>query len=153
MNLYLLMKGQVPIITTLTIVFSSRYGLLITLVTGAILIDIITGIIKSKIHRKVSSKIGYIGFWKKMALFAGLGFGLFLDAVVQYSVSFTTDESISLAVFQWIPFGHIIGIYIILNECISIVENLYECGMKIPGSVIHILYRSKEDIDKIEPKK
>jgi len=36
------------------------------------------------------------------------------------------------------PFGILIGAYIIINEGISIAENIYECGVKIPfvGSML-----------------
>ena len=142
-----LAKLLASIIIGLGMTFSDKYGLLILLVIGAVIIDIFTGLVKGKIKRDINSRAGYIGFWKKVALFTGLGFGLFLDAVVGYFITLTAEEGVSLFVLQNIPFGHIIGIYIILNESISIMENLHECGIKMPNFIIKIFRKYTEEIN------
>lgn len=147
MNCNELVKWLSSIIIGLVMYFTNEYGYLILLVTGAILIDIVTGLIKGKIKREINSRTGYIGLWKKIALFAGLAFGLFLDAAVQYSfIKHKGNNPLSLV--QNIPFGDIIGIYIILNESISIIENLHECGVKLPYFIANTLCVSKKEIDK-----
>lgn len=141
-------KWSSSVIIGFTMYFTNEYGFLILLVTIAILIDIFTGLIKGKINREINSRAGYIGLWKKIALFACLGFGLFLDAVVHYSFILQEGKNIPLSFVQKIPFGDIIGIYIILNESISIIENLHACGIKLPSFIVNILRVSKEEIDK-----
>ncbi len=121
----------------------NTYGILSLLVCGAIIFDVITGILKAKTSKTINSNAGFIGLWKKLSLFAGLFFGYFLDFVERYlgSVSDTIDITFH------IPFGMIIGIYIVLNECISIVENLYACGVKLPGFLIKALKAASDRAD------
>ena len=46
------------------------------------------------------------------------------------------------------PFGLIIGSYIVLNECISICENLYECNPDIiPKWIANLLKNAKGKIN------
>jgi toxin secretion/phage lysis holin len=148
-----IIKWSLSAIVGLILSFFNKYGVLIIFVSGAVLLDILTGLIKGKLRQEINSRAAYIGFWKKIALFAGLGFGLFLDAVVQYALLSYGGQSLPSFLLQNIPFAHIIGIYIILNESISIVENLHVCGVKIPSFIVNMLRISKEDIDKgNEPK-
>lgn len=148
MNLYEFAKWASSVIIGFAICFTNQYGNLILLIALAVLIDIITGLIKGKVNKEINSQAGYIGFWKKLSLFAGLGFGIFLDAVVGYSFVLYQDGNTSLSLARNIPFGNIIGIYIILNESISIVENLHACGVKIPLYIFNILHVAKDEIDK-----
>lgn len=123
-----LVTGLFSVIAGYALSFCNRYGVLSLLVCGAIILDILTGVLKAKISRCVNSNAGYKGFWKKLSLFAGLCFGYFLDLFELYLLSISSIFSLS---FQ-IPFGSIIGLYIILNESISVFENLYACGVKLP---------------------
>ncbi len=116
------------VITGFAVSFCKRYGVLSLLVCSVVVLDVFTGIFKAKISRYVNSNAGYKGFWKKLSLFAGLFFGYFLDFFELYLLSVGNLLSFS---FQ-IPFGTIIGVYIILNESISVFENLYACGVKLP---------------------
>lgn len=101
--------------------FFGQYGLLFGLVAVAVVLDVITGLIKVKATGEgLSSKKANRGFWRKMSLFAALFFGIFLDyaaaaVLVHAGVSLGGDT----------PFALIICAYIIINEAISIAENLY----------------------------
>lgn len=123
--------------------FLNRYGILSLLVCGAVLLDIVTGLLKAKTAKEINSNAGFTGFWRKLSLFAGLFFGYLLDYFNGYLLSvsgawlFTFD----------IPFGIIIGIYIVLNECISILENLYACGITLPAFIIKSLKTARGHAD------
>lgn len=101
--------------------FFGQYGLFFGLVAVAVVLDVITGLIKCKATDEgLSSKKANRGFWRKMSLFAALFFGIFLDyaaaaVLVHAGVSLTGDT----------PFALIICAYIIINEAISVAENLY----------------------------
>ena len=98
-----------------------QYGLFFIIVAVAVVLDVLTGLIKAKATGEgLSSKKANRGFWRKMALFAALAFGIFLDyaagaVLVKAGVSFAGE----------LPFALIVCAYIIINESISIAENLY----------------------------
>lgn len=114
-------KWAVSIITGAAAAFFGQYGLFFVFVAVAVVLDVLTGLIKAKATGEgLSSKKANRGFWRKMALFAALAFGIFLDyaagaVLVKAGVSFAGE----------LPFALIVCAYIIINESISIAENLY----------------------------
>ncbi|MFA9380586.1 MAG: phage holin family protein [Acetanaerobacterium sp.] len=123
--------------------FFHQYGHLTVLVCIVIIFDVVTGILKAKVSGTVNSNAGFQGFWRKLSLFAGLSFGYFLDYFNRYLFSSSDTQNYSID----IPFGTIIGIYIILNESISILENLYICGVKLPTFICKALKTAGEQMD------
>lgn len=123
---------------------TKQYGLILLFVIIGIFMDCITGLIKSKITGKGwSSKVGFVGFWKKVSLLVALFFGIFLD----YFIPTTLEKIVTVELPFALPFGLIIGAYIVLNECISICENLYSCNPDIvPKWIVGLLRNAKEKI-------
>lgn len=140
------MKYIIPVIASIASSFTNKYGNIITLVFGAVLLDVVTGILKAKATGRVNSNSGFKGFWKKVSLFAGLTFGFFLDFFWSYLNQFSKDSPILPAV-NYISFGTIIGVYIIVNECISIFENLNIAGVKLPQFIVRALLSSSDKLD------
>lgn len=126
-------------------VFSRQYAIIIIFVSVAVVMDIITGIVKCKATgEEITSKKGAKGFWKKIALFVALFFGFFLDYFIPYAVGtigLKLPESTAI-------FGCIVGCYIVLNELISIAENLFEANPEImPKWIVSLLNLAKKQID------
>lgn len=123
--------------------FTEHYGVMIVLVICAIVFDFATGIIKAKINGTINSATSTKGLFKKVALLTCLFFGFFLDYAIPYMCS-----SISIELPFNTPFGLIMCFYIVLNECISICENLYECDNSImPKWIVNILLKAREQIE------
>ena len=134
--------------------FFGQYGLFIVLVAVAVVLDVITGLVKAKtglvkakaIGEGLSSDKATKGFWKKISLFVGLAFGIFLD----YAVA-TVLMQVGVNIGLEMPFALIICAYIIINEAISISENLYLTNPdSFPRWIAKMLKVAK---DKIEEKK
>lgn len=123
---------------------TQQYALIFVCVIVAIIFDVITGLIKSKVTGKPwSSRRGTIGFWKKIALLVALTFGIFLDYFIPVALG-TVNVELPFAT----PFGLIIGVYITLNESISICENLYEINpMALPKWIVKLLKTSSDKIN------
>lgn len=101
--------------------FFGQYGLFIGLVAIEVVLDVATGIIKAKATGEgLSSEKARKGFWKKMALLVALAFGVFLDYAAAMVI---IKAGVNLAIEM--PFALIVSAYIIINESISICENLY----------------------------
>ena len=129
---------------------TQQYALILACVVIAIVFDTITGLLKSKVTEKPwSSKRGTIGFWKKIALLVALAFGIFLDYFIPVALG-----AVSITLPFNTPFGLIVGVYIVLNESISICENFYEINpMILPKWIIRLLRTTAEKIDEEEDNK
>ena len=126
-------------------VFFNQYGLFFLLVSVGVALDVITGLIKAKSTGEgLSSKKANRGFWRKMSLFAALFFGIFLDyaaaaVLVHAGVSLSADT----------PFALIICAYIIINEAISVAENLYIANPdSFPRWIAERLRVAREQVEK-----
>lgn len=132
-------KNIPSIIFNLLIILSENYGTIILLCCAFILIDLATGLTKAKIQGKITSSIGYKGFWRKISLLLTLAFGVCLNLFMDY----LTTLGLFPISFS-IPISLTIGIYISVNECISICENLSASGVKMPKFILNAL-KSTED--------
>lgn len=102
--------------------FKEQYAIILIFVIGAIVFDVITGFLKCKsANIKINSTKGTQGFFKKIGLLVSFGFGIFLDLFIPYAL----EVGVSIDLPFNSPFALIIAVYIILNESISICENLY----------------------------
>lgn len=123
--------------------FTQQYGAMIIMVCFVLIFDLITGLIKAKINGTVNSAKGTKGLFKKLAFLVGLFFGFFLDYSIPYMCTY-----VSIDIPFKLPFGMIICFYIVLNESISICENLYECDNNImPKWIVNILQSAKDKIE------
>lgn len=143
-------KWLISIICGTVATFFQQYGLFIVFVSLAIVFDCITGLIKAKtIGEGLTSQKGWKGFWKKISLLVGLFFGIFLD----YAAPLLFARA-GLTLGVDLPFALIICAYIVLNESISVCENLYLINPNImPKWIIKLLKGSKSRLDEEKGKK
>ena len=137
-------KWLISIICGLIATFFEQYGILIILVAVAIVFDLVTGLIKTKIsdtdhwNSQKCSK----GLYKKLALLVAMFFGFFLDWFIPYALVY-----INIEIPFSMPFSMIISFYIVLNESISICENLYAANPEsIPKWIVDLLTNTKEKL-------
>lgn len=142
-------KWALSLLAGAVINFAKQYTVIIVCVAVVVIFDFITGMIASKATGKaIESKIATAGFWKKMALFAALALGIFLDFFIPFMLRYLSIEIPVTALF-----GMIFGCYIVINECISIAENLYKCNEEIlPRWVVSVLTGAKEQLDSKDTK-
>lgn len=115
--------------------FFRSYVLVILIVALMMGFDIVTGLLKSKINGNASSKVGYTGVCKKLMLLVALFFGMSLDVMIPLllKAGMAVDIPFNL------PFGVMVGLQIAVNEAVSVAENLYESGVKLPRWVLSML--------------
>ena len=143
MNRYVL--GASAIIGTLA-TLAEAYVVLVILVAAAIVLDVITGLIRCfATGEKLSSAKGTKGFWKKIMLLAAMLFAFFLDLALP---SIMEVVKIEMPFGKTLLFGSIVGVYIILNESISICENILKANsMALPKWLKKLFQDAKKDID------
>lgn len=98
----------------------------IIILSVAIIIDYATGITASYIKKRISSKVGFIGALKKLCYYAVVAISVILSYLLQVDVF------------------NITIIFLIVNEIVSILENLENIGVPIPP----IIKKSLEKIEK-----
>ena len=140
-------KLTLSVVGGILLTFWEAYGAIIVLVCVAIVMDIITGLVGSAANGEaISSKVARKGFWRKMAELLALGFGIYLDYFLPHIIGM-----INVNLEFKSPLGLIVGCYIILNELISITENLAKARPDIvPSWILKLLQKSKQEIDKKE---
>lgn len=97
-----------------------------------IIIDYITGIIKSYKTKELSSKVGFFGILKKICFLFLVAIGVVVDRV--------TNANGLIRNF--------VIYYLIANEGLSILENLGNIGVPIPDPLKKALQQLKKDNNK-----
>lgn len=109
-------------------------ALIIALVVFVIL-DYITGIAKAAICRELSSKAGFHGLLKKVAIFVLVAIGTVMDSVIP-----AANHAIRSAVIM----------FYIANEGLSILENAGQLGLPLPKVLKKALEKMKDADEKPE---
>ena len=137
-------KTLTSLFTGLVASFWGIYGPVIICVLFAICTDVVSGLVASMASgEKISSKVGWIGFWKKMALILALAFGIFMDSFIPILLG-----TISLELPFTMPIGTIVGCYIVINEAISIIENINQAApTALPKWIKKLLEGAGKTID------
>lgn len=125
----------------------SYIGALITpiiLVAVMMIIDYFTGIANAWITRTLCSRVGIVGIIKKLAMLCMI--------VVGGAIDFIIAKGITTAGFQIgmpFTFGLIVCVWLIINESISILENLDKIGTPVPKWLVYLIKRLKKSTESI----
>ena len=98
--------------------------------------DYATGMTSAYVNGKISSRAGIIGIIKKVCYMFAVVVGICLDYIIVSALS-----KINLEVGTVYYFGMLVTVWLILNELISIHENLDEIGVPLPAFLKKIVNR------------
>lgn len=118
--------------------FKQLVGPLIVLIL-MMAIDYITGIAAAWVQHELSSRTGIVGIIKKISYLFAVAVAVVVDYVIANAVVAAKPELTGLNVF-----GLLVTVWLILNECISILENLSEIGVPLPAFLMSIVKRLKK---------
>lgn len=124
--------------------FSAKLGILAPLITTlitAMILDYISGIIGASLNGKLNSRYGFLGILKKLCYGIIIGVALTADKIIVIVGAEFTETPINAI------FGMITVIWLILNELLSILENLGEIGIPMPRFLRSILERLKTKVE------
>ena len=112
---------------------------------GVMLLDYITGMIKAYIRAELNSKFGIKGILKKLCYMVMVAVGAAVDYLLRGAV---IGAGITLDVKLF--FGLLVAIWLIINELISVLENLAAIG--VPGfpRLNRLLSRLKSTVNEKE---
>ncbi len=108
----------------------------------AVVIDYATGLLGAYFQRELSSEKGWKGILKKLAYFAAVCVGCGVDYLLttfgaMFGVTFKTSLAVGVLVTMWL----------IINESISILENLVKIGVPLPSFLAKTVKRLKVAVE------
>ena len=121
--------------------FRELIGPLIVLAL-AMAADYVTGMVRAWVTNTLSSRVGIVGIVKKICYLFGVGVAIAVDWLIQ-----TAGAKAGLDLGGFYVFGLLVAIWLILNECISILENLAEIGVPLPDFLLKLIARLKKTVE------
>ena len=104
--------------------------------------DYFTGVAKAWVKGGLSSKVGLIGFLKKVGYLVIIAVAGVIDWLFAYGL-----ESVGIDYKLPFLFAAIVTIWLILNECISILENVAAIGGPVPPFITKLLKHVKGTVE------
>lgn len=104
-------------------------------------IDYGTGMAEAYINKALNSRIGVKGILKKIGYLVLVCVGGVVDYLIGAGLATADIE------FSSYYFGLIVAVWLIINELISILENLSELGTPIPKFLVNIVRRLKNTVE------
>lgn len=132
-------KGVLTTAMAALIAYLGHLVIPVIILAAVMLLDYGTGIAKAWVNGNLSSKLGIIGILKKLGYLAVVAVGMFIDWVIQAGVAqlhldFKFDFLFAIIVIVWL----------ILNELISILENVASIGAPVPKWLTKIITKLKD---------
>ena len=106
------------------------------------IIDYITGMLSAYINAELSSRKGIVGILKKVSYFSLVCVGIAIDYILYSALSQIGIQS-DVTMF----FGLTVTVWLIINELISILENLSKMDVPIPAFLTKIIEKLKTTIE------
>lgn len=139
-------KVKATVVTAITVLMS-WLGILaipVFLLVGCNLIDYATGLLAAKYRKDggISSYKSIRGIFKKIGMWLLIIVGSFMDILIQYAA-----ECMGLGIT--IPFvvATFVAVWLVVNEMISILENLIDIGVNMPPFLMPIVKHIKKQVE------
>lgn len=109
---------------------------------AVMLIDYGTGMAQAYVSHTLNSRIGVTGIIKKIGYIVAVAVGIVADYLISSAlVNCGINVTINCCI------GMIVTVWFIINELISILENLSEIGTPLPKFLISIVKRLKTTVE------
>lgn len=108
------------------------------IVAAVMLCDYFSGVAAAWINGTLSSRVGIIGIAKKIAYALIIVVGIAVDWIVQVAA-----EKVGIDAGNFYYFALLVSVWLIINECISILENVVRMGVHIPPFLVTVTKKLK----------
>lgn len=125
--------------------FRNIFAPLVILIV-VMVVDYISGVAAAWVRHELSSKTGLIGIVKKLSYLALVVAGCSIDYLVSILGEQLTGAEISIKAI-----GLVVVCWLIINELISILENVARQGGPVPPFLANILLHLRETTEKQVP--
>ena len=139
-------KVKVTVIAALSVLMS-WLGILaipVFLLVGCNLIDYVTGLVAAKYRQDggISSYKSIRGIFKKIGMWLLIIVGAFMDILIQYAV-----ECVGLGLTVPFVVATVVAVWLVVNEIISILENLMDLGVNMPPFLMPVVKYIKKQVE------
>ena len=141
-------QGAFSVLGSLALSYMGMITVPIVMLCFVMIMDYITGMAAAWRDGNLSSKKGAFGIAKKLLYLVAVCVGIVADWVI-YSGLQAVNVSLGVSTF----FGVLVAIWLIVNELISILENLKKIGVPLPKFLLSIVKKLKittENVGKSE---
>lgn len=115
----------------------------------AVVFDTIFGVLRAIKEHKGNSAIGIDGMIRKCGMIISSIFLYLVDIILNVNfIAFIPDEVLSLMKIDRIGIGSLFGILFVVFEFLSVLKNMYLCGIPIPTSIKKWLEKLLTDLTK-----
>lgn len=108
----------------------------------AMIIDYTTGMLSAWLNAELSSKKGIKGIVKKVSYLALVAVAMIVDWLI-----FQGLQQINVDLNYRVFFAVLVTVWLIINELISVLENLSRMGVPIPNFLKKMIDRLKTTVD------
>ena len=106
------------------------------LLTIAVLLDTILGVLRAFKYRKFNSCVGIDGTIRKVAMLVSVGLLMAVDTIMQFNFLFMIPEKyIQYIGITKLGLCEFFCLLFILYEAVSILKNMTLCGLPVPGKI------------------
>lgn len=141
-------QGAFSVLGSLALSYMGMITVPIVMLCFVMIMDYITGMAAAWRDGNLSSKKGAFGIAKKLLYLVAVCVGVVADWVI-YSGLQAVNVSLGVSTF----FGLLVTIWLVVNELISILENLKKIGVPLPKFLLSIVKKLKittENVGKSE---
>lgn len=132
-------KGVASVALAAVSSYFRQLALPVILLAIVMVLDYATGLASAWIRRSLSSRSGLIGIIKKLGYMVLVAVAAVVDWVIQISAD---QAGVTIALPS--IFALLTTIWLTLNECISVLENLHEIGVPVPPFLLAVIERLKK---------
>ena len=108
----------------------------------AMIIDYVTGMMSAWLNAELSSKKGIKGIVKKISYLALVAVAMIVDWLICCGL-----QQINVDIKYSVFFAVLVAVWLIINELISVLENLSRMGVPIPNFLKKLINRLKNAVD------
>lgn len=140
----ILFRGVLTILGSIFTFWIGEWDLLIQYLLLFILIDYVSGLISAFRNKELSSEVGWFGLLRKVTIFVVIGIAHGIDMLInQYPIDGVQPEIAFPTLRTLIVWGYII------NEVISILENISKSGVYLPPPLLKVMEFLKANSEKV----
>lgn len=119
-----------------------------------IIFDLFFGILRAIKEKEINSCIGIDGMIRKTGMIFSTVFLYIIDKITEFNfIGFIPEDVVSALNLKAIGIGSLFAVLFIIFEALSILKNMYRCGLPIPEKLRKVMEKLLTEFTKETEKK